>query len=147
MLIALSASACSVSKQAVKEKTEQRVEYMESVAKVDSVVVAIRDTVREVTTITIRENEQGDTLRVTTVTDRERARERDRTKLQDVRVEVKTDTVYVERRDSVFVEKPMAQAGSSGGNPVVKSLKWIFWILVMVVVLLVLIKVSRVFRV
>ena len=115
-------------------------EHLESIAKVDSVVVAIRDTVREVTTITIRENEQGDTLRVTTVTDRERARERDRIKMQDVRVEVRTDTVFVERRDSVFVSAPAASATVKNRPAWVQGLKWIFWIIVGLSALIIIVK-------
>ena len=116
-------------------------EHLESIAKVDSVVVAIRDTVREVTTITIRENEHGDTLRVTTVTDRERARERDRIKMQDVRVEVRTDTVFVERRDSVFVSAPAASAPSATrASPWVSALKWLFWIIVGLSALIIIVK-------
>ena len=113
-------------------------EHLESIAKVDSVVVAIRDTVREVTTITIRENEQGDTLRVTTVTDRERARERDRVRMQDVRVEVRTDTVFVERRDSVFVSAPAPSA--TRASPWVSALKWVFWIIVGLSALIIIVK-------
>ena len=145
-LTALIASACSVSRQAVKENTEQRVEHLESIAKVDSVVVAIRDTVREVTTITIRENEQGDTLRVTTVMNRERARERDRVRMQDVRVEVRTDTVFVERRDSVFVSAPAASATVKNRPAWVQGLKWIFWIIIAIGGLIIIFKVSKVFK-
>ena len=124
-------------------------EHLESIAKVDSVVVAIRDTVREVTTITIRENEQGDTLRVTTVTDRERVRERDRVRMQDVRVEVRTDTVFVERRDSVQVQDSRFMAQDSEKrrpSAFVSALRWIFWILVCVIVLVVVFKVNSLFN-
>ena len=126
-------------------------ERVESSAKVDSVVVAIRDTVREVTTITIRENEQGDTLRVTTVTDRERARERVRDRVQDVRVEVKTDTVFVVRRDSVFVQEMPDRVGhdvfgghDGGGSAFVSALRWIFGIIVLVIILVVIFKLRRI---
>jgi len=113
----------------------------------EQVIFAMYDTLREVTTITVQQNELGDTVFRSVVTDRDRVRDRAAVKDREEKVMVKTDTVYVERRDSVFVEKPIGQAGQGGGNPMVKSLKWIFWILVMVIVLLVLIKVSRVFRV
>lgn len=125
------------------EATELRINgTTETVAK-DSVLVEQRDTLIEVTTITIDRNEVGDTLRVTTVTDRERARERDRARVQDVRVEVRVDTVYVERRDSVMVQETLRQAqGDSGGRPsaLVSALKWVFWIIVSLTVFIVVIK-------
>lgn len=128
----------------MKESTEQRVERSEWAVKVDSVVVAIRDTVREVTTITIRENEQGDTLRVTTITDRERARERDRARVQDVRVEVRTDTVYIAHRDSAYVETSrQARGDKARASPVVSALKWIFGIMALVIILVTILKYRR----
>ena len=66
----------------------------------DSMVM--HDSVVEVTTITIRENERGDTVRVSTVTDRERIR--NRAVLRDSQVRIKVDTVYIESRDSVLTK-------------------------------------------
>ena len=98
----------------------------------DSVVVAIRDTVREVTTITIRENEQGDTLRVSTVTDRLRGRSRDAIATQRTKQEIVRDTVYIERRDSVtvFTARNTEDPKNSWGNQLTRGLKWIFWVIV-----------------
>ena len=45
--------------------------------RVEQVMEAVHDTIVETTIITIRENEQGDTLRVSTVTDRLRVKDRD----------------------------------------------------------------------
>ena len=59
-----------------------RVESLESVEKVDSIVVESSDTVREVTTITIvlrqaqEPDEAPDTLKISTVTDRTTVRDR-----------------------------------------------------------------------
>lgn len=113
----------------------------ETVAK-DSVLVEQRDTLIEVTTITIDRNEVGDTLKVVQVTDRTRARNRDGIAKQMTKVVVKTDTVYVERRDSVAVESRNYGAMESGNRPsaVVRALKWVFWIIVSLTVFIVVIK-------
>ena len=50
--------------------------------RVEQVMVAVHDTIMETTTIIVRESELGDTLRMTTVTDRVRVRERDAVALQ-----------------------------------------------------------------
>ena len=99
----------------------------------ENVVVTILDTVKEVTTITVRENEVGDTLRVTTVTDRTRASTRDRYHDVQEKVLVRTDTVYIEKHSE---SASTVVAGSStevlpDGTVRQKGviLKWIFWIL------------------
>ena len=113
---------------------------VESVATCDSVV--------EVTTVTIRENEQGDTLRMTTVTDRMRIRDRERMKDVQEHVVTRTDTVYVERRDSVLVSNTNVtnHTDSKGSrNSIVQVFKWAFRVIIAVIVLMVLIKVGRIF--
>lgn len=105
----------------------------------DSVVVELRDTLKEVTTVTVDRNDVGDTLRVTTVTDRTRASVRDRVRDVEVKIVEKTDTVYVERRDSVYVQKEF-QGEKARASPVVSALKWVFWIIVSITVLLIVIK-------
>ena len=69
----------------------------------EEVLVAVHDTIREVTTITVQLGQAGDTVRVAQVTDRDciRSKADIRSKKEVVRVE--RDTVYVERRDSVVV--------------------------------------------
>ena len=89
--------------------------------------VVVMDTVKEVTTITVDRNEAGDTIRMATVTDRLRARWRDAIAKQKTKTEVRVDTVFIERRDSTFVQNTN---GSNRASPVVSSLKWIFWIIV-----------------
>ena len=102
----------------------------------------------EVTTVTIRENEQGDTLRMTTVTDRTRIRDRDRVKDVEVKVVEVHDTVFVQRTDSVYVQEIAGQARNEGkGASPLSYLKWVFWIVVAVTVLVVVIKVSKILRV
>jgi hypothetical protein len=65
--------------------------------------VVERDTLREVTTITVQTNERGDTVKVVQVTDLTRARNRDTTTDRQEKTVVRTDTVYIERRDSTAV--------------------------------------------
>ena len=141
-LIALIGLGCSSSRQVAKtEATELRINgTTETVAK-DSVLVEQRDTLIEVTTITIDRNEAGDTLKTSVVTDRTRARAMSdvRTKKEEVRVRV--DTVYVAVRDSV-VELRNYGATESGNRPsaVARALKWVFWIIVSLTVFIVVIK-------
>ena len=67
-------------------------------------MVAVHDTIRETTTITIRENERGDTLRVSTVTDRERGRSRYDIATSRTKTEIRVDTVFIEKRDTIIVK-------------------------------------------
>lgn len=148
MLIALIASGCSSSRKAceVAKSSEFRVESVESVQKVDSVVVAIRDTVREVTTIHIKTNEAGDTLKVAQVTERDRIRNANSSKLQDTKVVVVRDTVFVEKKDSLSVTTNGSDP-TKGKPAIVASLKWVFWIIIALTMMFIIIKVSRFFRV
>ena len=115
-----------------------------------SVALEAVDTVKEVTMITVRENEAGDTVRLVQVTERERVRSRER--VQDVveKIVVRVDTVYVERRDSVVVERPSAVAAGGGdagkGSAVVQALKWAFWLVVAVGVVIFGLKFFRLFH-
>lgn len=103
-------------------------------------MVFVRDTLRETTVITVDRNEVGDTLFRSVVTDRDRIRDRVAVRDKEEKVVVRTDTVYIQKVDSVLVETLRQAQGDSGGSPVVKSLKWIFWILVAVGILLIIIK-------
>ena len=115
--------------------------------RVEQVMVAVHDTVMETVTIVVRENEQGDTLRLEKTTERDRFRDCAQVKEKEERVVVKTDTVFIEKRDYVDVRNhsPTSGAGSSGGF--VASLRWIFWIIVAIGVLIIVIKVSRFIRI
>ena len=116
-------------------------------SKVEQVMVAVCDSITETTTITIRENEQGDTIKVVQVTERDRVR--DRSAIRDVRekVEVRVDTVYIERRDSVRVETlRQVQGDRSNASAFVSALKWVFGILVCVIILIIVFKVKRLFH-
>jgi hypothetical protein len=105
----------------------------------DSVVVTERDTVREVTTVMIQLGAGGDTTFQSVVTDRERLRDRSRSDRATHRSEVRVDTVYVERRDSVLVKN----SNQARASPLLKILKWSFWIVVGLIALTVVLKIRR----
>ena len=171
-------AGCASTRQATSSHSEQlRTERVETVEKTDSVIVEQRDTLREVTTITIdrnrrtserrgqagldypereggkpKVNDRGDTLKLVQVTDRSSIRDRDRFKVQNSRLMIKTDTVYIEKRDSSLQvkayglqEDPSARSGqatvSSKLSAVSKILKWIFWILIGLIGLTITVKV------
>ena len=126
-------------------------------------MVAVHDTLREVTTIIIRQNEAGDTVKQSVVTDRYRGRNAEAAKvdfplravelnLHDERLTVQRDTVYIEKRDSSLrvtgyglQEDPSARSGqatvSGKLSAVSKIMKWIFWILIGLIGLIVTAKV------
>ena len=101
-----------------------------------------RDTLIEVTTVTVQLNEVGDTVKTSTVTDRTRARAYDRRKDVEIKTEIVRDTVYVEKRDSSLrltaygLQEDGTPTISSKLSAVSKILKWIFWILVAGIVLM-----------
>ena len=62
-------------------------------------------------------------------------RNRDRVRDNHERTMIKTDTVFVERRDSVQVSEFRGANCSGRASPVLTALKWVFGILVALVVL------------
>jgi hypothetical protein len=168
-LIALIASACCSSRQTAVsefqgskvlcEQSEQaRAQEFKDSVKVEKVVVEVHDTVMETTTIVVDRNEAGDTVRLSTVTERDRVRDRAQVKDQHERVVTKHDTVYIATRDSSYVQNtnlafPSAADrwftnGTNGrATPVVLTLKWVFWIIIAVIALIVTIKLSRIIRI
>lgn len=140
-VIAVSVSACSSSKQAVRESSSLAAAYEKVDSVKEQVVVAERDTIREVTTITVRLNEAGDTVKVAQVTERERLRDRSRHDMATYRTEVRVDTVYIERRDSVSSSRIPGAGIQSGGTALHTTLKWVFAIVVAVIVLVIVIKI------
>ena len=147
-LVALIASACSSSRQvsAVSEFQSTKFQDSRDSVKVEKVVVEVHDTVMETTTIVVDRNEAGDTVRLSTVTERDRVRDRAQVKNQHERVVTKHDTVYVATRDSSFVQNTNYANGtnpSTGSGRVVSALKWIFWILMCVIILVIIVKVKR----
>ena len=122
------------------ERTETRKIWSDvREAERDSVVVTERDTIREVTTVMIQLGAEGDTTFQSVVTDRERLRDRSRSDRATHRSEVRVDTVYVERRDSVLVKN----SNQARASPLLKILKWSFWIVVGLIALTVVLKIRR----
>ena len=103
-------------------------------------MVAVHDTIREVTTITVQTNDAGDTLKVVQITDLTRARSRDNVVAQKVKTEIVRDTVYIEKTDSVFVQNTGLTNPTNKKNTFVSSLKWIFWILIGLTALIITVK-------
>lgn len=115
----------------------------------EQVVVTVIDTIKEVTTITIRESETGDTLRMTTVTDRERVRSMSDVRSKKEDVYVRTDTVYIEKEadKTVAVAGPGTEIDEQGNvtkrvNRVAQTLKWLFLTLVAVIAIIILIRIK-----
>ena len=133
--------SCSVSRQATSSSEQLKIESLETVERVDSVIVEQRDTLREVTTITIDRNDKGDTLKVVQITDLTRARSRDNVVAQRVKTEVRVDTVYVEKRDSVYIQNTNLTNPTNKKPGFLTYVKWIFALVCAVVVLVVVIKV------
>ena len=106
----------------------------------DSVVVEVHDTLQVVTVVTVDRNEAGDTVRVSTVTDRERVRDRSAVRAQEKRVEVRVDTVYVEKRDSVYVQNTNLANPTNKKSGFLTYIKWIFALVFAIVGLVVVIR-------
>ena len=122
-------TGCVSSRQALRSEQELRTMQKAVTETRDSVIIELRDTVKEVTTITVRENEVGDTIRMTMVTDRTRTSDRDAIARNSQRSEVVRDTVFVVKRDSLFVKNANLANPPNKASPVVSSLKWIFWVI------------------
>ena len=132
----------------VRSKTEE----VRSDTLREQVVVTVMDTVKEITTITVRESESGDTLRMTTVTDRTRASTKDRYHDVQEKVIVRTDTVYVERESDkqLVVAGPNVEIDKDGNvtkkvNCVAQTLKWLVMAIASTGLLIIIIKLSRKF--
>lgn len=98
--------------------------------------VEVHDTILEVTTITVDRNDKGDTLRQSIVTDRERVRNAADVRSKTVDVKVVRDTVYIDKRDSVLVERH--QPSDVGHQTSI--LKWIFAVICAIIVLIIVVK-------
>ena len=143
-LSALCATGCSVQREAVRSSEELRTTESRNVEARDSVVVAVHDTIMEVTTITIRTNEVGDTLRVAQVTERERIRDRDAIATQKTKVEVRVDTVYIEKRDSIEIRsRPSVGGGQSGKTTLHTTLRLVLWIVIGLIGLVIVVRIKR----
>ena len=112
-------------------------------------MVAVHDTIREVTTITVQTNDAGDTVKVVQITDRDRARNREAVRDKEERLVVRTDTVYIEKRDSSLqvkaygLQEDRTPTISGKLSAVSKILKWICWIIIGLIGLIVTAKVCH----
>lgn len=150
-LTALIASACSVSRQATTVKSEElkvKSEVRDSL-RVEQVMVEVHDTLTITKTITIRENEQGDTIRMSVVTDRERLRsmydvrsKSEELKVKSEELKVKSERLKVESEESK-VKNSLSRQTSSISH----ILKLIFGILVCVIILVLTFKVKKMFNI
>ena len=133
----LCVSGCGSSRRTVTSEVRGRTAEV----RVDSVVVGtmevVHDTIVETTIITVDRNEVGDTLFRSVVTDRTRARGRDNVSAFRTKTVVKTDTVFVERRDSVLVKN----GNQARASPFENTLKWVFFIVLALIGLGVVLKI------
>ena len=132
-LIALCLTSCRASKE-VKTRVEQQIVEIEA-KRADSVkenvMVAVFDTIRETTTITVLTTTEGDTLRVEKVVERDDSKLRvisSEVMVKSEAVEATSDTLIV--RDSVaVVTAPAAGESGTAKRNVGAILWWIFAII------------------
>ena len=107
-------------------------------------MVAVHDTIREVTTITVQTNETGDTVKVVQITDRTRARNRDNVVAQKVKIVERIDTVYIQK-DSIGIEdkKIGLSASADGGSKRSGLLTYVKWICALICAIRVLIVTAK----
>lgn len=112
----------------------------------EQVVVAVHDTLREVTTITIQQDAQGDTLKLVQVTDRTRASRSEGLKEKKEKAEVRVDTVYVEKQSESTVAAAGPGISIDRDGTITNNLspltlmKWLFAILCATIVLIITLK-------
>ena len=138
--LALSSTGCSVQRQASSSERSLRTETVTRDTVWQQVVVAVHDTLREVTTITLQQNDQGDTLKLVQVTDRTRASNREGYRDREEKIVFKTDTFYIEKTDTVTASTVSGKPLSCKQTGLVPTLKWFFAILCAVIVLTLTIK-------
>ena len=110
-------------------------------------MVTVFDTITITKTITIRENESGDTLRVSTVTERDHVRDRSQLRVKSEKVKVETDTVYIEREadKTVAAVGPNTEIDGQGNikpqPSYIRLLKWLFLTLIALTALIIVIRI------
>ena len=147
-MLALCASSCGVSRKATSSSEQLKIKSEALQVVRDSVVVELRDTLRETNTITITQNDKGDTLKVVQVTERDRIKNRDRVRDEQQKTVVKTDTVYIEKTsdEKVVAAGPGVEIDKDGnvtknGAGLRSTLKWIFFIILGLTGLIITVKV------
>ena len=139
-MIALLGSGCCASRVAVKSEVMSRTAEVVRDTVQEQVMVAVYDTLREVTVVTVDRTEAGDTVRVSSVTDRFRGRDREAAAAVREKVVVRTDTVYVEKAsdEKVVAMGPGVEVKAdgtvtAGGASFRSTLKWLFFVIVAVI--------------
>ena len=144
--LALSLTGCSVQRRVSNERL-LRTEATTRDTVWEQVVVAVHDTLREVTTITIRQDAQGDTLKLVQVTDRTRASDRQGYRDREEKIVVKTDTVYIEKTDTITVNSKLLNGKLSSVNSklstVPQTLKWLFWCIIALIALVIALRICK----
>ena len=152
-LAVLFAQGCATSKKTTRsEIRNQSTEIIHDTLRT-VVLQQFHDTLREVTTVSVQLNARGDTLRVTTVTDRTRAIDRDHSQAVKEKIIVKRDTLYLDKSSDQLIAAvgPNTEIDSAGNitpaKPTFQStLKWVFRILLAVIALLVIMYVIHVLK-
>ncbi len=147
MLVAQVVSACCNSREAiVSRESRYGIATYETKDSVGERLVMVHDTITETKTIThvLRQaqepNEPVDTVFTSVVTDRTRAASRDHFAAYKTKTVIKTDTVFVERRDSVLVKNGNVKSRDS---PFENTLKWVFFIVLALIGLILLLRIRR----
>lgn len=130
--------SCGSSRTLTREVHDSRltVQGFEQRDSVRTERVEVLDTLKEITTITVQLGEAGDTVKVSTVTDRLRARERSSRNRALYRTEVVRDTVFIEKRDSVSTTTNLS-GETKKRSTLIGALKWVFFIIVGLIVLVI----------
>ena len=108
-------------------------------------------TITKTITVVLRQaqepNEPDDTLRVSTVTERDHVRDRSQLRVKSEKLKVETDTVYIEREadKTVAAVGPNTEIDKDGNvtkrvNRFAQSLKWLCFTLIAVIILIIIIK-------
>ena len=142
-LSVLCLAGCGSTRQASSSHSERlRVESLGFRDSSDVERVEVHDTITITRTITVQTNDKGDTLRVNTETDRERIRSKADVRRQKVKTEIVRDTVYIEKRDSVYVQTNTALTNDTKKKSgFLTYVKWIFALVCVITVLIITIKV------
>ena len=139
-------TGCVSSRKATSERLQLTAYSLQDTVR-EQVVVTVFDTITITKTITIRESETGDTLRVSTVTERDHVRDRSQLRVKSEKLKVETDTVYIEREaeKSVAVAGPGTEFDEQGNirhqPSYIRLLKWLFLTLIALTALIIVIRI------